>query len=101
MIHRARKKAGRNADIYGIFTDSYKWAFAHIDNKSRVRLPSTQQVGRLKYLICIVYISGFALDTQVNKIMDQAAILAATATLVSARDQLERVDSLQNLRYTR
>ncbi|KAL2872530.1 uncharacterized protein BJX67DRAFT_376337 [Aspergillus lucknowensis] len=35
MIHHARKRVGDNAEIYGIATDTYVWAFVHIDNKSR------------------------------------------------------------------
>ncbi|KAL2834237.1 hypothetical protein BDW59DRAFT_156177 [Aspergillus cavernicola] len=35
MIHHARKKAGRNAEIYGIATDTHSWAFLRIDNKSQ------------------------------------------------------------------
>ncbi|GIJ86922.1 hypothetical protein Asppvi_005820 [Aspergillus pseudoviridinutans] len=35
IIHYARKKAGRNAEIYGICTDSYKWTFLHLNSKSQ------------------------------------------------------------------
>ncbi|KAI9374205.1 hypothetical protein BJX61DRAFT_541038 [Aspergillus egyptiacus] len=34
LIHQARKKAGRNALIYGVTTDSYEWTFYHISNGS-------------------------------------------------------------------
>ncbi|GFF55194.1 hypothetical protein IFM58399_10009 [Aspergillus lentulus] len=35
IIHYARKKAGRNAEIYGVCTDSYKWTFLHLNSKSQ------------------------------------------------------------------
>ncbi|KAL3470882.1 hypothetical protein BJX99DRAFT_238559 [Aspergillus californicus] len=35
MIHRARKKVGRNAEIFGITTDTHEWKFEHLDNKSQ------------------------------------------------------------------
>ncbi|GIC86322.1 uncharacterized protein Aud_002690 [Aspergillus udagawae] len=35
IIHYARKKTGRNAEIYGICTDSYKWTFLHLNSKSQ------------------------------------------------------------------
>lgn len=41
MIHHARKKENMDGEIYGIATDSTEWAFAHIDNKSRVFHPPT------------------------------------------------------------
>ncbi|GFF95986.1 hypothetical protein IFM47457_10645 [Aspergillus lentulus] len=36
IIHYARKKAGRNAEIYGVCTDSYKWTFLHLNSKSQI-----------------------------------------------------------------
>ncbi|KKA19849.1 Uncharacterized protein T310_6173 [Rasamsonia emersonii CBS 393.64] len=75
MIHWARKKAGRNAAIYGICTDSYEWAFAHIDNKSRYTRRFLHWMhGQEQEIIA-----------QVNKIVDQAAVLAATATRRSSQ----------------
>ncbi|KAF7157755.1 hypothetical protein CNMCM6106_003738 [Aspergillus hiratsukae] len=38
IIHYARKKAGRNSEIYGICTDSYKWTFLHLNSKSQSQL---------------------------------------------------------------
>ncbi|PYH88575.1 hypothetical protein BO71DRAFT_467590 [Aspergillus ellipticus CBS 707.79] len=35
-IHKARKESGKNAEIYGIATDSYVWNFEHLDNKGQV-----------------------------------------------------------------
>ncbi|KAL4958502.1 hypothetical protein BDW69DRAFT_179503 [Aspergillus filifer] len=39
MIHHARKASGKKSQIYGLATDSYKFAFAHIDEKSRESYP--------------------------------------------------------------
>ncbi|KAL4965701.1 uncharacterized protein BDV14DRAFT_199795 [Aspergillus stella-maris] len=35
MIHHARKRCGKESAIYGLATDSYEFAFAHIDEKCR------------------------------------------------------------------
>ncbi|KAL3470178.1 hypothetical protein BJX99DRAFT_264498 [Aspergillus californicus] len=35
MIHNARQKAGLDAEIYGIATDSHTWAFIRINNKGQ------------------------------------------------------------------
>ncbi|KAL4880687.1 hypothetical protein BJY04DRAFT_218843 [Aspergillus karnatakaensis] len=34
-IHHARKKAGKDSEIYGLITDASYYAFVHIDKKSR------------------------------------------------------------------
>ena len=40
-IHRQRKEAGDNGDIYGIHTDTYTWNFFHLNDSGKVRIPST------------------------------------------------------------
>ncbi|KAH2783378.1 hypothetical protein KXW19_005756 [Aspergillus fumigatus] len=44
IIHYARKKAGRNAEIYGVCTDSYKWTFLHLNNKSQIEDSNWQKL---------------------------------------------------------
>lgn len=36
-IHRQRKEAGDNGDIYGIHTDTYTWNFFHLNDSGKVR----------------------------------------------------------------
>lgn len=36
-IHRQRKEAGDNGDIYGIHTDTYTWNFFHLNDSGEVR----------------------------------------------------------------
>jgi hypothetical protein len=52
MIHHARKKETMDGEIYGIATDSTEWAFAHIDNKSRVFHPFHLSAPLQTFLCC-------------------------------------------------
>ncbi|KAA8649261.1 uncharacterized protein ATNIH1004_005158 [Aspergillus tanneri] len=36
IVHRTRKDAGKNGEIYGICTDSYMWTFLHFSDHSQV-----------------------------------------------------------------
>ncbi|GFF58627.1 hypothetical protein IFM51744_09627 [Aspergillus udagawae] len=77
IIHYARKKTGRNAEIYGICTDSYKWTFLHLNSKSQLDWTKGQQE---------------EIVSQIGKIIKQEIEIAVSEAQMNRRKMTSKAD---------